>query len=831
MNAMTHAEQVALGIDSEEICTNPNGGPEFVDIAKVRLDRRGFLRTTSGGAAVAAIGSVGLTACGGGGDSAPVVAPAPAAPPRVAALTFPAVNKSREDRLSVPTDHTVRPIFLTGDPIAAGIPAFTNLGTDAPATYSSRSGDQHDGIEYFGLNNNGTAADPINGNSRGILGMNHETVVASFLHPAGTTAATFSTTAVGGTSANNAVLTARPQSEVDREVAMHGVSIVEVRRTDAAGNVASTGTWNYVSNSPLNRRITAATAIEISGPLRGNASMVTKFSPTGTQTRGTINNCGTGYSFWGTLLTNEENWAGYAWRDQTVDNVARGGATANAVISFNRYGIGTAATRNNFNNDRFGWASLAATTAAGMAANAVGSVGDLNDRWNANIVAASASLDYRNVMNTFGWVVEIDPYNPAATPRKRTAMGRFAHEAAVMNAPVAGQPIAIYMGDDNRGDYIYKFVSTAVWDPADAAASLNLATNRMALGDKYLDAGTLYAARFNANGTGTWLPLTFANPVVASYTPYRFADAADVAANSRIAGDAVGATRMDRPEWGSVNALTRDIYFTMTENNASAFSATTGQTGRRADNIDGANPRFYVDARDATTSTTAGTNSGNTFGHIVRFREDALNPASLTFTWDVYLFGSQADADPQRVNLSGLTTDNDFARCDGMWFSRATNVCWIQTDDSGGFTDQSNAMMLAALPGSVNDGVANPGVAASTATVGSTPAGAVLAPTRVGAPVTTATLRRFLVGPRDAEITGVTDTPDGRTMFVNIQHPGEDTANANLVPPAGSTGAGNFNSYWPTAERAPGSTANVNGARPRSGTVVITRNNGGQVGA
>lgn len=821
MNANPAGQPGIQEIDPEEICTNPNGEPEFLAITKARLGRRGFLRSASGGAAMAAIGGFGLAGCGGGSSASPVVPPVvpagPAVATRISALTFPAVNKSQADKVSVPTDHTVRPVYLTGDPIAAGVAAYTNVGTDSPSTYAQRSGDQHDGIEYFGLNDAGTAADPVNGNSRGLLGINHETVVAPFLHQTGGTPATYQ-----AAPNQNTVVTPRPQAEVTREVAMHGVSIVEMRRTDAGGNVSATGTWNYVQNSTFNRRITAATTIDISGPVRASAMMVTKFSPTGTRTRGTINNCGTGYSFWGTLLTNEENWAGYAWRDQTVDNPSR---TAKEVTSFNRYGIGTATARNNFNNDRFSWASLAATTAAGMAANAVGSEADLNDRWNANLLAVNRTLDYANVVNTFGWVVEIDPYNPNSVPRKRTAMGRFAHEAAVMNEPVVGQPIAVYMGDDSRGDYIYKFVSSAVWSAADGTSSLPLAADRMALGDKYLDSGTLYAARFDADGTGTWLPLTYSGAIAASTTPYQFSDLADVLANARLAGDVVGATRMDRPEWGSVNGLTRDIYFTMTEANNSA-----GNTGRRADNLNPVNPRFYQDARVVTPNTTATTTSGNPFGHIVRFREDALNPASLTFTWDVYLFGSQADADPTRVNLSGLTTDNDFARCDGMWFSRASKICWIQTDDSGAFLDQSNCMMLAALPGAVNDGRVSAGLAASTAVAGSTPIGAVLGATRIGAPVSTSTLRRFLVGPRDSEITGVADTPDGRTMFVNIQHPGEDTAAANLVPAAGAAGAGNFNSYWPAAERAPGSAADLNGARPRSGTVVITKNDRGQVG-
>jgi len=830
---MTHAEQVALEIDPEEICTNPNGGPEFIDLSKARLDRRGFLRTTSGGAAMAAIGSAGLSACGGGADPAPVAAPAPAPVLRVAALTFPTVDKSLQDRVSVPTGYTQRAFYRTGDPINAATAAFTNLGTDDAATYATRAGDQHDGIEYFGLNNAGTAGDPIAGNSRGILGMNHETIVGPYLHANGGTTATFTNDANGN---GYIVATARPQNEVDREVAMHGVSIIEVQRTDAAGAISSTGTWNYVQNSAFNRRITAATPIDINGPLRGHPSMVTKFSITGTRTRGTINNCGTGYSFWGTLITNEENWAGYAFRDATNDNAARGGANSRAVVSFNRYGIGTATGaggRNNFNNDRFGWASLAATTAAGMAANAVGSAGDLNDRWNANIVASEAMLDYRNVVNTFGWVVEIDPYNPAAVPRKRTALGRFAHEAAVMNAPVVGQPIAIYMGDDSRGDYVYKFVSTAVWDAADGVSALTIATNRMALGDKYLDSGTLYAARFNSDGTGTWLPLTFTNPVIAAaVTPYQFADQADVLLNARLAGDVVGATRMDRPEWGSVNALTRDIFFTMTEANAGA-----GNSGRRADNLNGPNPRFYADERDITNLTSVQdtvpnrTVSGNTFGHIVRLSETGTNPGATTFNWDVYLFGSEAGADPARVNLSGLTTDNDFARCDGMWFSRSTNICWIQTDDSGAILDQSNCMMLAALPGARGDGTVNPGVAASPAAVGTTPAGAVLGATRVGAAVTTSTLRRFLVGPRDCEITGVTDTPDGRTMFVNIQHPGEDAPSRTVsLAQAVAAGTSDYRSYYPVSERVPGSAPTAGGALPRSSTVVITRDNGGTIG-
>ncbi|WP_158529678.1 PhoX family protein [Parvibium lacunae] len=802
-------DPLAAVLAAEEAVTNPRGGPEFLGIAQARLDRRGFLRGLGSGAALSAFGLTGvsLSACGGGSGTASSASPAPA---RISALSFALVDKSRNDQLTVPTGYTARAFYRTGDPI--GTPtspapaAYSNVGTDAASTYTQRAGDCHDGIEYYGLNDAGTAADYTGGNRRGVLAMNHEYIVSQFLHQQG--------------DRDGAPGSAKTATEADREVALHGVSVVEVMR-QTGGAFSATGTWDYNVTSTFNRRITALTRIEMSGPARGNPALITKYSPAGTHTRGTLNNCGSGYTFWGTYLTCEENWAGYFTRNTTTDNANRGGSTAKSVISLNRYGV---------TGDRYRWGTLAAPDAATMATNAVSDTGnDRFDRWNANLLALDRSLDYANAANTFGWVVEIDPYNPNATPKKRTALGRFAHEAAVMTKPAVGQPLAVYMGDDSRGDYIYKFVSQATWSAADVAPT-SLSANRMALGDKYLDSGTLYAARFNADGTGTWLPLTITNPAIVAATNYTFSDQADVLINARLAGDAVGATRMDRPEWGAVNPLNNEIYFTLTENNSSGTTGRRGTTAGSGNVIDAANPRYFSDARSATSTTTAATNTGNPFGHIIRIREDANNPASLSFTWDVYLFGAQADADPTRVNLSGLSTANDFARADGLWFSDATNIAWIQTDDSGAFLDQTNCMMLAALPGSVAERRALTAQAPSTAVSGSTPVGAELAATFAGATVTASTLRRFLVGPRDCEITGVADTPDGRTMFVNVQHPGEDTAAANVVAAAGTAGAGDFNSYWPAAERAPGSTANINGPRPRSATVVITKDDGGQIG-
>jgi secreted PhoX family phosphatase len=547
------------------------------------------------------------------------------------------------------------------------------------------------------------------------------------------------------------------------------VSVVEVQKSGA--------TYTVNTASPFARRITAATPMEISGPARGDDLMATKYSPSGIRTRGTLNNCAHGYTPWGTYLTCEENWAGYFKRPTAADNPLR---SAREVTALTRYGVGT-------NTGGYGWAN--STTA-----------NDLYDRWNASVVGAAAADDYRNVANTFGWVVEIDPYDPIAAPRKRTALGRFNHEGAWPAKAVAGKPIVFYMGDDARMEYIYKFVSSANWDPNDA-------DNGLAAGNKYLDSGTLYVAKFNSDGTGQWLKLDIAEAAIAGYATYDFADQADVLAHVRLAADAVGATKMDRPEWGGVNPVNGDVYMTLTNN------SNRGKTGGSGAPLDAANPRYYSDTKGATTST------GNNNGHIIRWRETGGDSSATTFAWDVYLFGAQAAADAggdnayyqANVNLSGLTDDNDFSSPDGLWFSQCTpGLLWIETDD-GAYTDVTNCMLLAALPGQVGDGgtrdvlnlaVPQNGNADQTVT------------TRIGA-APGAKLKRFLVGPKGCEITGIVETPDGKAIFVNIQHPGENTTAANIGTPA------NYESHWP---------ANDGVARPRSATIVITRNDGGLIG-
>ena len=268
--------------------------------------------------------------------------------------------------------------------------------------------------------------------------------------------------------------------------------------------------------------------------------------------------------------------------------------------------------------------------------------------------------------------------------------------------------------------------------------------------------------------------------------------------NARLAADAVGATKMDRPEWGAVNPKNNDVYMTLTNNSS-----------RTAAGTDAANPRAYSDTKGTAT------NNGNVNGHIIRFSEAAGEPSAVSFNWDVYLFGAESGADAAAVNLSGLTADNDFSSPDGLWFSQATGFSWVQTDD-GNYTDVTNCMLLAGLPGSRGDGVKTTVNYPATAT-----AAAKSVDTYVGKKPATTELKRFLVGPNECEITGITETPDGKAIFVNVQHPGENTTQANLADPT------KWTSYWPDAVKG---AAGAVPKRPRSATIVVTKNDGGQVG-
>ena len=722
----------------DAIDTNPSDNPTFLSVLDARLTRRHVLKGGFSTTALAMFGGIGTLAGCSSDNNTNESAPTPAAAaPSVPTLGFAPLAKSLADVVAVPAGYSVSVLFRLGDPLAANVSDFRNDGTDSAASYAQRAGDHHDGMYFFGMGANNQFS--LNTSDRGLLVMNHEAITPSFLHPNGATVVSGVRTVA---------------EEVQREFFVHGVSVIEVNRSGSA--------VTYNRTSALNRRVHTLTEMELSGPAARTPLMVTKFSPDGSKTRGTVNNCANGYTPWGTYLTCEENWAGYFRRITAVDNPNR---SAKELASFARYGVG--------GNGRELWATVTPDTAD----NQYG-------RWNAMKLGTSAngSDDYRNAPNTYGWNVEIDPFNPTSTPRKRTAMGRFAHEGAWPGPVIVGKPLVWYMGCDSRGEYIYKYVSTANWDAADA-------TRGLAAGDKYLNDGKLYVAKFNADGNGQWVELRFGiNGATPANAVYAFTDQADVLINTRLAADAAGATKMDRPEWGAVNPANGEVYLTLTNNSQ-----------RTVATADAANPRFYNDLRTNNVNQR-----GNPNGHIIRWKEAQGDATATTFQWDVYLFGARAGTDIANVNLQGLTAGNDLSSPDGLWFSNATKICWIQTDD-GAYTDVTNCMMLASIPGVVGDGgkksiTITDGVATRTLD------------TYVGKPLGEINLRRFLVGPKECEITGITETPDGKTLFVNIQHPGEDTT-PNFTTKA-------YGSYWPD-----GGTN-----RPRSATIVISRNDGGMIG-
>ena len=730
--------------DDESLNTSDNA--DFQSVLDARLSRRSMLRGGVGTAATAVLGSWSLTACGGGDDDPTPVSTG------VSSLSFAPVAKSTADVLTVPAGYTATVLYALGDPLSATTPAFRNDGSDTG--FETRAGDHHDGIFWYGLSAAG--ARDASASDRGLLAMNHEALSDNYLHVAG----------------SSRVAGNRPAAESDKEIPAHGVSIVEVTKTS--------GHFATVQGSAFNRRVTPNTPIELSGPVRGSALVRTKFATTGLAARGTINNCGGGYTPWGTYLTGEENFAGYFTRG-AADNAARG--NDKSVVSLNRYGRAQGAA------SRHGWETSGPD--------------DKYQRFVISKLGASldGSDDYRNELNTFGWLVEIDPYGATSTIKKRTALSRFAHESADFAKPVVGKPIVAYMGDDSQGEYMYKFVSTANWVEADATAA-----NRTATGDKYLDAGKVYVAKFNADGTGSWIELTIANAAISGYATYAFADQADVLVNARLAADAVGATKMDRPEWCSVNPANGEVYYTLTNNaNRRVVAAAAGQTS-----VDAANPRAYTDSR---ANGPLG-EPRNVNGHIIRLAETGGDSAATGFAWDVYLYGAESGADAATVNLSGLTAAQDFSSPDGLWFSKSTGLLWIQTDD-GAYTDVTNCMLLAAVPGRVGDGSVQP-------LSYTTPTGTVTVNARVGKKPAADTLRRFLVGPADCEITGITETPDGKAIFVNIQHPGETITAANVPNPA------SYLSHWPgNAGYGPGGAT----ARPRSATIVVTRDDGNRIAA
>ncbi len=644
----------------DEMPSNPSPNPTFYDIVEsARASRRSFLFGGLAAAVTSGAVSVGM---------APRAALAQSSAPS-ALLGFAPVPLSKDDTVVVPAGYKVQVMAPWGTPLLDGAPAYAP-GAMTGAAQQMQVGTHHDGMHYF----------PIEGSSSdGLLVINHEYIEPRFFH-----AEKWKGQVIDG---DTVVLTAdgkRDDDEVLAEIAGHGVSIMRVQR-------AADGQW-AITPDAHNRRVHGLTEMQIAGPVRGAAHVVTKFSPDGTRTRGTLNNCANGYTPWNTYMAAEENWAGY-FVNKTDDQPRE----------HKRFGVPNKATR-------YQW-ELAASGA------------DEYARFDATATGADATQDYRNEPNTFGYMVEIDPFDPTSTPVKRTSLGRFGHEGVVFAPAEAGKPIVCYSGDDSRFEYIYKFVSAKAYAEGDRG--------------EILDDGTLYVAKFNADGSGEWLALA---PGENGLTPENgFADLADIIVNTRTAADKAGATKMDRPEWGTVDPATGEVYFTLTNN-----------TRRTQTQVDAVNPR-----------------AENNFGSIVRWKEEGEDFASTAFKWELFVLAGTKSSSAV-LGETALGDDNLFACPDGIWCDQNSRL-WIQTDMGDIAPDQSGPLepfgmnaMLAADPA-------------------------------------TGEIRRFLTGPWGQEITGITATPDGTTFFINVQHPGGHASDAQFA--AGDYGSG-FPDYNGTPPRS-----------------------------
>jgi secreted PhoX family phosphatase len=605
---------------------------------------------------------------------------------QVEALTFPSaeVTPSLFTFAGVPTsreDTVAVPAGYSVDVLYAwGDPI-----SDGPTFKPDASNSAVEQERQAGMHHDGLGYFPLpfgsSSSTRGLLAINHEYTDDGLLHPGGMTPWT--------------------PEKVAKSQAAHGVSVIEVALVGDR--------WTVVRPSAIARRVTARTPIRLVGPVAGHPRLRTAADPDGRTVLGTLNNCAHGVTPWGTYLTCEENFNGY-FVNPTGDVIgAAESERAQILRDQARYGI--------------------ARTGLGY-------------RWHEHDDRFDVSR-HPNEPNRFGWVVEIDPYDPARPPVKHTALGRFKHEGAWVRLAADGR-VVVYMADDERFEYVYKFVSANRYQPGDRAANLRL-----------LEEGTLYAARFDATGSGEWLALTHGTRGLT--TAAGFDAQAAVLMNARAAGDRVGATPMDRPEWIAVHPATGEVYVSLTNNSQRGVDPYP--------RADAANPRAV-----------------NTYGHILRWREQRRDAAATRFDWDVFfLCGDPAQSDPDK---RGTIRGDAFGSPDGLWFDRR-GVLWIQTDASAAVLNREpdygtlgNNQMLAADP-------------------------------------VTGEVRRFLTAPPACEVTGVAQTPDGCTMFVNIQHPGE-TARERSDPERPTAV-----SSWPDGPRA---------GRPRSATIVIRRRDGGVVG-
>ncbi|MEU1752503.1 PhoX family phosphatase [Micromonospora matsumotoense] len=653
---------------------NTSDNTYFGDLVEGEVSRRGVVRAGAVGALVLGFGSTAVGALAGAAPAAaapatPVVPEVgdPTAPQRgvgSGALTFKPIPPNQLDTLVVPNGYDHHVVIRWGDPVLPGAPRFDLRGQTAAAQ-----------AKQFGYNNDFVGVLPLDRRGkRALLVVNHEYTNEDLMFP-------------GFTGLDNLTV-----EQLRTAMAAHGMSVVELERVDG------TGQWRPVGQGrrPYNRRVTAlGTKFELTGPAAGSAWLRTAADPKGRTVVGTLNNCAGGVTPWGTVLSGEENFNQYF--------VGADAAPAELKPRFDRYGITTAA--------RYPSGSR---------------------KWE----RADERFDlakHPNEAHRFGWIVEIDPFDPESRPRKHTALGRFKHEGA--NVIVArDKRVVAYMGDDERFDYLYKFVSDKKFMPGDSWVARK---NNLTL----LESGTLYVAQFAQtsaaeidgsgrlpadgafNGTGRWIKLVSGNR---SYVDGM--TAADVLTFTRLAGDKVGATKMDRPEDVEPSLLTGKVYVALTNN------SDRGKAGKPA--ADEINPRNL-----------------NKHGQILELVEDRGDNTAESFAWSLPIVAGDP-ADPSTYFAGYDKTKVSPISCPDNVAFDATGNLWISTD--------GNAL------GS-NDGLF---------------ATAVEGPER-------GHLKQFLTVPLGAETCGPFITGDNRSVFVAVQHPGEITG-ASVEKPASTWPDGDY---------------------------------------
>ncbi len=622
-------------------------------------------------------------------------------------VSFEEIEHGVDATIHVPEGYQADVLIRWGDAVLPGAPSFDPSGQTGTCQATQ-----------FGYNNDYIGFVPLpygsNNSDHGLLCVNHEFVSLEVMFPSYFTfnakRELVPTELAEGLNEDELAQMLRQRSETI--IAAHGGSVIEVKKEG--------GKWSVVENSPYARRITASTPMRIAGPAAGHPWLQTNADPGGTHVLGTLNNCAGGITPWGTYLMAEENVHLYFGT-----NLPEGESRASRYA---RYGLPTSRI----------WKLE-------------------EDRFNTEIEP--------NEPNRFGWVVEVDPLDPESTPVKRTALGRFFHEGAESIINEDGR-VVVYMGDDARFEYLYRFVSDQPVDPDHRAANADL-----------LDSGVLSVARFDPDGTLTWLPLVHGQSGLDETND--FDSQAQVLIEARRAADLLGATPMDRPEDVEPNKVTGKVYVMLTNNSRRGKE---GQPG-----ADAANPR-----------------DNNRSGHIVEITPLDGDHSAATADWNILVRGG----DPSRDGIDALW--NPGISADG-WFNSPDNAAtdpvgglWIATDQGGAWALNSGVRDPDLPKGSVPDGITADGIWWL---------GTEAAERGLG--------KMFFRAPVGAEVCGPKFTPDGETLFLAIQHPGDRSA-------AQWVGHGRPSTFEDPATRWPDFEDDM---PPRPSVVVVTKKGGGRIGS